>query len=324
MIRIFKNYLAWKGLHVRRDGAHATVISISLMLILFTLSSCVYDDREDCEFPLRLHFTYLYNREGRDLFAEEVDVVTLSLYDTETGNFVKSTKITRADLDADGVFTWSAPAGRFSLVSWGGADKRHLVDMTGNISGHSASIHAETVPQMREHLWHNLTTDILINGTISPIYEIDLHKLSNDLLVRIHSSRDDDAYLAQSRISITNGRYDAFGNVVSPSPTTYLPLLKGAAESDRDNYGALATHDYTLLSLFRDDDSLLHITLLETKTTIYSGELSNLLAQRPGADLDLDDEWLLDFWLDGAPDGNISVSVSVNNWHVSDYTVILR
>ena len=44
------------------------------------LCGCVRDNRDDCLFPLRLQFSYTYNREGRDLFSAEVEQVRLYLF----------------------------------------------------------------------------------------------------------------------------------------------------------------------------------------------------------------------------------------------------
>ncbi|MBO5296374.1 MAG: FimB/Mfa2 family fimbrial subunit, partial [Candidatus Homeothermus sp.] len=58
--------------------------TLSAIAAALALAGCIRDNRDDCLFPLRLHFTYLYNVEDTDLFSDEVETLCLYLYDTET------------------------------------------------------------------------------------------------------------------------------------------------------------------------------------------------------------------------------------------------
>lgn len=289
-----------------------------LVLGLFILTGCIREDRDDCLFPLTLHYTYTYNREECDLFAAEVDNVMLYLYDTDSGQLTASRRVETTDIASDGcTFDWAVPPGRYTLVSWGGIRSRNSVDGHGNIASHTAGLMLDQVEHRREHLWHDITTDILVNGDLMPVYDIDLHKLSNDLTVTVSSKGAPFASAPLSHVTASNGRYDSTGRPYAASPTLYLPAVD---ESDLQ----AVTYDYTLLSLSDGDDSHLHISLPDTGTTVYDGSLSSLLSADTAKDLDLDDEWHLDFDVDNGPDGNLAVSVSVNGWKIIDYTVILK
>lgn len=276
----------------------------------FMLQSCVNENDDNCEFPLRLHFSYLYNRENQDLFRDEVSSVSLFLYDTDTGDLVSSTKVPVCDIAESNLYEWKVSPGRYTLVTWGGVETRHQVNSASNISDHLAGLKSYNAEQQREHLWHNIRTDILINGAVTPPYEVDLHKLSNDLTVRIHTGE-----VCDSKIAITNGLFNQHGRVAALKPTVYLPSASNSAK--------VATHCYTLLWLDRNDDSNLQVSLADNKI-IYDGPLSSLLASDNSKDLDLDDEWELDFNIDEPNQSDTHVKISVNGWLVNEYTVKLR
>lgn len=52
------------------------------------LGSCVRADRADCDFPLRLRFSYTDNAPGVELFQEEVTSLDLFFYDAASGHLV--------------------------------------------------------------------------------------------------------------------------------------------------------------------------------------------------------------------------------------------
>ena len=98
-----------------------------LLLLLggaILLCGCVRDNRDDCLFPLRLQFSYNYNREQQDLFAAEVGQVQLFLYDARSGVLRDSAVARTAELEPDNIFTWNVPPGAYYVVAWGGEGRR--------------------------------------------------------------------------------------------------------------------------------------------------------------------------------------------------------
>lgn len=294
---------------------------------------CVRSDSDDlsaCEYPLRLHFSYLYNRESRDLLHEEVPAISLCLFDSETGRFVKGAEISVSELDANGNFIWLVPSGRFSLVSWGGAGDRYRIADNSSLSAHKLMLPLAEKGQVShspQHLWHNLTTDILINGDITPVYNIDLHKLSNDVTVTVSSTNDyplESGKLLGVRsdfpdmngISVTHNLYNYLGQIDSSSAKVFYLPSSDLGSPKRH------IHRYTTLGLSRYDDS--HLNVGYGDKTIYDGSLTELIARQPDIIFDLDDDFRLDFNITPGPDGNASVAVSVNDWHIHDYTVSLK
>lgn len=286
--------------------------------LLPLVCSCVKEDRDDCKFPLRLKFSYLYNREGRDLLRDEVEAITLFLYDTESGNFVAQTRVNVSDLDNGNAMTWNVAPGRYSLVAWGGILSRYEAIPGTHISGMSAGLPENIAghPHRQEHLWHNLSTDILVNGDVSPVYDVDLHKLSNDLVINVTSDSPLSSRTS-AMVSAGNGRYNAYSANISNAPAVYEPLTVMASPYEE-------SHTFTLLRLAPDDDSHLMLSLDGNDTPLYDDSLSSLLARLPDADLDLDDEFFLNFHISDQGSGNFSIALAVNGWEIVDYNVSLN
>lgn len=280
------------------------------------LSGCIRDDRSDCQFPLRLHFSYLYNRENADLLRAEVPTLHLSLYDADGGRLVTNKILPVSDLDDDNSISWLVPAGEYTLVVWGGIDAHYTLDSPASLS--SARLRhtdGQAVSQRHEHLWHRAITNISVTGDLARTVDVDLHKLTNDLTVNIEY--DGPAAIATTaEVSASNGLYSALGTIPADAYTsTYSP-----ASTDR-------SHFFTIGYLAPGDDSNLRIVIPREAraddTEIFNGSLSGLLAADPDLDLDLDDDFTLNFTI--SPNGsNAAVSVTVNQWHIVDYNVVLK
>ena len=95
-------------------------------------------------------------------------------------------------------------------------------------------------------------------------------------------------------------------------------LPESSRESDR------SIHKFTVLRLAEGDDSRLHVEVLPDGSgrglsgVIFDGSLSELLSANPAVDLDLDDEFVIRLESQLQPDGNFSVAIFVNDWHVID------
>lgn len=308
---------------------HCCAAALVLLLALSCISCVRTGLEEDCEFPIRLRYSYVYNREDRDLLFEEVPNLSLYLFDLDTGEPVKSVEIDIADLREDGSYTLYAPPGRYCLVSWGGAGERYTPARDCRLSEHDIRIAAGAegdVPHLRHHLWHAITDDILVNGLLTPVHEVGLLKLSNDVNVTVRakdediSSRDIDGNaldedLSQCEITAGNGRHDFSGAIHrEPMDVRYVPHKATMEEGVR--------HEFTTLSLHEGDDSMLRVEY--DGTTLYSGSLTGLIAEKPGSEFDLDDEFDLLFEVAAAETGTASVTVSVNGWRLHEFEVGLR
>lgn len=295
------------------------IISIGALIGFST--SCVRTGIEDdCEFPIRLRYTYVYNREGRDLLREEVPHLHLFLFDLDSHMIVKKAEYSISDLSAEGLITLFAPPGKYCLVSWGGAGDRYQTGDHETLTEHDITIEADedgNVAHKNQHLWHAITDDILVNGKLTPVHEVELIKLTNDVNVTVRSTDGSslDRSLSDAEITAGNGRHDYSGAIHSePMRVRYIP--------DSDDSQGHVVHEFTTLSLHENDDSRLNVDYGGSK--IYSGSLTGLIARQPDIDFGLDDTFDIQFDISPSSDGTASVSVTVNGWKVQDFEVSLQ
>lgn len=306
------------------SGLPLKIIPVSAPLIAMLFMLCIACVRtgveEDCEFPVRLRFSYIYNREERDLLQEEVPNLTLFLFDIDSNVLVAKAEYRVEELPDDATVTLYAPPGRYCLVSWGGAGDRYLTTDANLLTDHDCRIDADVngdVKHRRQHLWHAVTDGILVNGSLTPVHEVELIKLSNDINVSVRSTDGSALTKSASEAEITadNGRHDFSGAVHrEPMRVRYVPEI--------DDSQGFVQHEFTTLSLYDNDNSRLQVSYGDTD--LYSGSLTGLIAKQPDIDLALDDEFFINFEVSPDTDGVASVTVTVNGWRVDEFEVTLK
>lgn len=271
-------------------------------------------------FPLRLHFTYLRNVEDKDLLTEEIKTLHLFLFDESTGQIKASRTVETNQLSPGNTLEWKVPKGSYTLVTWGGVMKRYVISDENQLSAMRLSLpvsQAGVVTHEKEHLWHSADAAIRISGDLTTTIDVDLRKMSNDVKVNVTSTSGELSEHAESYIICSNGLLGAYGIEIEEStPLRYHPDIsttRGVPAS---------VHSYTLLGLHDGDDSFLDISL--NGANIYQGSLSGLILLDPLVDIELQDEFDIEFKVDPRQSGDASVGVSVNGWKVVEYNVSLR
>lgn len=312
-----KARIAWKRLLLLLGGAAF-------------LWGCVRDDRSECRFPLRLRFAYTYNTEGEDLFDREIEALHLYLYDAEGGRLVAAASPDVGSLSGDHTFEWAVPPGSYRVVAWGGVKQRYDFRSTGNFSEATLSVRrledGVSVDQACEHLFHSMAGGVKIDGSVTPEYTLDLHKNSNDVRVVVSGLTDDERTRLRCTIGSANGDYGFDNEVRGVEGVCYLPAA-GAEGLD-------AVNEFTVLRLWPGDASRLKVEVAAVGTTaaagaggtvtaagsqvIFDGSLSELLLQKPGTDLDLQDDFVIKLEAQRKPGGGFGVEIYVNGWHVVD------
>ena len=286
------------------------------------LVGCVRDDRSDCRYPLPLRFTYTYNVEQTDLFDAEVTQLDLFLYDAASGRLVAQLSPDVDMLSPDNGLEWMVPPGEYDIVAWGGVVQRYRFSSMQSFEQALMSIRreqdGETVSQQQEHLFHAVCRDVRVTGNLLPEVVMDLHKNSNDVRIEITGLTETQHEQVACSIRSANGDY-AFDNTIrTQQPVTYLP------EAGYTN--GVASYDHTVLGLWPEDDSWLKVELLSTPVksdgtaqTLFDGSLSELLLQKPGTNLDLEDEFTIRLEVKpSSSDSSVRVELYVNDWHVVD------
>lgn len=223
------------------------------------------------------------------------------------------------DMGPDHIVEWMVPYGDYNVVSWGGVNLRHTIDNAGLLENQSLAINGDEVEQYEEHVWHNLLAEVQVKGDTTVTHQVDMHKITNNVLVTVTSVNGAELEAStEARISATNGCYDFRRSMTATAPTNYMP------ESDTTSDPLRHSHLFTVMRLHKGDDSRLTVNYGDEKVVIYDGPLSPMLARIPYADLDLDDEWHLDFQVEPGPPGAFMVTVTVNGWKVYSYNVSLQ
>lgn len=315
-------------------GACLTIVAL---LFCMLASSCVTDSDKNCEYPLRLRFAYIFNREDRDLLREETDLLRLYLYDTASGRLVAWREVATKDLDSDNSLVWNVAPGRHTLVTWAfshDGNRTERYGVTAHEEGffnHYLSLVTDSVApglqtpaasQSRQHLWHSCHTDILVNGDVTPVYDIELRKVSNDVNVNVYVQGDPLPAPTECVVSATDGRYSASGQASATAPSFYLPHT--VAATPPAGYDTGIRHEFTTLGLWASDDSHLTLSLPGYDTPLYDDSLTELIDRLPHLDYALDDTFNLDFFIRNSTDGSMQVSVWVNDWRIVSYNVTLK
>lgn len=288
------------------------------------LCGCVRDDRSDCRFPLRLRFSYTYNTEQEDLFDREITALHLYLYDALGGRLVATTSPDVASLAPGHSFEWMVPPGSYRVVAWGGADRRYDFRNTGRFPDAELSVRrledGVSVDKECEHLFHCMVSGVTIDGGITPARTMELHKHSNRVRVVVSGLTGDERLRLNSTIHSANGDYGFDGETRSVDKVCYMP----AAGAE----GADAVDAFTVLKLWPGDASRLTVEIgaaaagvLQERTSrvLFDGSLSELLMQKPGTDLDLQDEFEVRLEVQPKPGGDsFGVEIYVDGWHVVD------
>lgn len=312
-----KARIAWKRLLLLLGGAAL-------------LWGCVRDDRSECRFPLRLRFAYTYNTEQEDLFDREIEALHLYLYDADGGRLVAAASPDVGSLSGDHTFEWAVPPGSYRVVAWGGVKQRYDFRSTESYADATLSVRrledGVSVDQACEHLFHSMAGGVKIDGSVTPEYTLDLHKNSNDVRVVVSGLTDDERTRLRCTIGSANGDYGFDNEVRGVEDVCYLP----AAGAE----GADAVNEFTVLRLWPGDASRLKVEVAAVGTTaaagaggtvtaagsqvIFDGSLSELLLQKPGMDLDLQDDFVIKLEAQRKPGGGFGVEIYVNGWHVVD------
>lgn len=284
------------------------------------LVGCVRDDRSSCRYPLPLRFSYTYNVEQTDLFDTEVQTLDLFLYDAKSGRLVARVSPDVETLSPTNGYEWMVEPGVYDLVAWGGVSQRHHYEQPDLFSAARMSVNresdGETVLQQREHVFHAMSRGIRVTGDLLSERELDLHKNTNDVRVEVTGLTEAQSRQLRCTIRSANGDYGFDNRCVSDGPVTYHPA---SGYSD-----GTASFDHTVLGLWPGDSSWLTVELVaaaagrSVSVRLFDGSLSDLLLQKPGTDLDLEDEFTVRLDATQTSDGSYGVTIYVNDWQVVD------
>ncbi|MCC8134802.1 MAG: FimB/Mfa2 family fimbrial subunit [Tannerellaceae bacterium] len=238
---------------------------IILLTILFT--GCIRDGVRDCEEDTRIRFSFVYdyNAYETDLFAEQVDHISLFIYHTETGKLEEYLEIYRTDMDENHSVSIELPEGRHTAVAWGNCHTEYY-----HISGHETTASMQLEMTCIENqvmtranpgsLFHSSNTFEVIRGNEYTV-PMSLIKNSNRVKVLIKGLSEEDKQTAESllvfRMVSNNWRYNFDNSVSSEETIVYIPEYR--IEENEEEEEDISVTFYPLRLFTYDEETVLSL-----------------------------------------------------------------
>lgn len=245
-------------------------IVTAMIIALSTLSSCIYDDREDC--TLSVHFNYIHNVKSADAFPAEVrsidlyifndDKVFLDRYSVSAESFGKNYAMHLPSLEA----------GTYFFVALG--RNRILSDTSYEFEYSELTPGVSVMDDLTMHLGRNgnkCDADIaaLYNGVATATLkdgrqrvDIELKKLTNKYRIIILPYDGTTTFKASDfdfRIEADGGWLDHEGGKFCEDALTWLPFSVVATSTKSSEVSSAVVADLSSSRLWREENAQLII-----------------------------------------------------------------
>ena len=325
-------------------------LMLATMLCALSTSSCmegfIYEGEGDCDTYYNIKFKYDYNMKYADAFANEVNSVSLFVFDS-SNTLVESVVVDDAEQlqMADFYIPLKLESGKYELVAWAGLMNEESFDLLANVEKGKTKreelqvalkcTNANRVDADLHPLYHGAMT---LDYTTEPgTYTETMSLVKDTNVVRILLQQMSDGLVADRfsyEITADNGLLNWNNDVIANGMLTYEPwsVTSGAADV-APGYGTSGTRadqvsvvvaEFTISRMIDGDSPILTIYNVEESKPVlsipvadyallvkgnYNSEMSNQEY------LDRQDEYNMTFFLD--EDGNwLSASIIVNSWRV--------
>lgn len=322
----------------------------ALCVLLASLTGCesIFDDQSDCPRGVALRFVYDYNMERADAFPQQVDCITVYVYD-RNGNFVMKQTETSDVLAAEGYrMTLPLDAGTYEFIALGGtADNQstfHVNEPAGRAGDGSLAIRLPLDAQRRsDAMLHDLFYGNLAGVTLLPDdyqeHTIYLIKDTNSIQVTLQEidapyTVDVDDY--DFTIEADNDLLDSDNNTVSNGGVFYrahslenrvagfVDMAGNTVQEDHTMNVQVATSEFSVSRLMTQNsektyivvrkkdsgDQLLRVPMIQYMTMLRHN--SHSWIQNDQEFLDRQSTWSFIFFLQSGK--WINTRVAVNNW----------
>lgn len=320
--------------------------ALCAVLMAITFPACdgiIYDDLDPCSHGVSLRFVYDHNMEFANSFHQQVDCLTLYIYDAQ-GNFVtKAVETTDVLKDENYRMQIDLEEGDYRIIAYGGLACEE----------HSFSVVEEPIPtraaldtdmqvvmndgalgtQLHDLYYGDLKMTVEANGYVeSTLY---LMKNTNHLRIMLQQVDNrlplDDTHFAFT-ITDDNTRMDHNNDLVASGTVSYTPWAQGTVgvgttegsegeEEAKVAYAELSTARLVartqqaprLVVMNKEtDQEVINIPLINYLLLLKSERYAQMSAQEF---LDRESDWSLIFFLD--EQGNwLRTQIVINDWIV--------
>ena len=310
-----------------------TKSKLGLLLLLsltLLLPGCIADDLSNC--GISVHFRYIKNVSETDLFAEQVNRITLFIFDDE-GRYIDSRSESGAALSESGYrMNIGLERGRYTLVAWGNLEEEYELPEFTPQSSHidevllSLRCLDNMVEDHPSHLFFGRDSiEIVPDNTGRTNVLMDLMKDTNTIRVTLRGLPLEEDYADESgvvtplmpyRCAITsvNRSYNFDNTIAGDDRLTYIPayhltpsdnVVKTGFVTLRElNDGStgsrLTVHDTLPTRAGSNDGLLLDVSLTEL-----------LIAASVTNDLDIDDLFEIEIEFDYTAG---TATIFINGW----------
>lgn len=310
-------------------------VLIAFLSMSFTACS-IQDGEDDCQTGFHVKFEYDYNMKFADAFSNEVDLVTLYIFDEEDTYLTQMTAEDTALKDKSFYMALDLEPGTYNLIAWAGLDGvsfKVLTQLESRISILSEpKIGFTTTKEFSDAdlhpLWQGEVMNITVPKTGYQETTISLVKDTKRIRVVLQQLNALPITNDDFRLEITddNSLFDFHNNIIPNGTTTYTPYASG--------YGSIGDTDPTSVVYFEtstsrlmenskarlkitrvsDEQVIINIPLIEyLLLTELEGHKDDMTSQEY---LDRQDEYSLVFFLDDKDLSWLQVQIIVNGWVV--------
>ena len=331
---------------MRMKKGNIIVLTVAVLMGLFSASCSrlIYDGADAgniCEIAVR--FKYEYNMKYADAFANEVNSVTLYVFDPQTGAFV--TKVSDAGAHLDEHYTMTLPQlkeGTYDLIAWCGlVDSKFVVNDPASKEELLCQITAKTKSDkyVNEHLGslyygyvEKAKLEKLAPGS-EKIVVIPLIKNTNSVRVMLQTLNVGTTLLPEDYefyVEDINGLVNWRDEIPSgPMSLEYYAWDKksGTVEYSDGTTLTAVVAEFTLNRLFnritdktrlKVVDKVIDKTVIDVPIVDYfllvKGNYNRIMSDQEY--LDRQDDYQIAFFMDNRHGWDISAGIFVNSWHV--------
>ncbi len=296
-------------------------------------TACSYsDDLQECPSGLAIRFKYDYNMKFADAFSNQVNRVTVYVFDLEGRYLMQKTEVGSPLQLRDYYMAIDLEPGTYTLIAWAGLDGSSFEEITEGSSalserqvrlltsgsGSSSNLHP---------LWHGEISEVTVPAEIYKEVTFSLVKDTKQIRVvmqQIHGLPMTDQDF-EFEITADNSLFDFHNTVIPNGILTYTPYTSGySVVGDEEPVTAVFYEASTSrlmenenvrlrVKRVRDGEIVIDIPLIEyLLLTELEGHKETMNSQEY---LDRQDEYSLVFFLDD----NLSwlkIQIIVNGWTV--------